>query len=73
MRRLNMKKFVKNNYLTFVGVGLGAVAGYLYWLQIGCNSGTCAITSDPINSTIYWALMGGLILNMFKKDKKEAV
>lgn len=68
-----MKKFVKNNYLTFVGVGLGAVAGYLYWLQIGCNSGTCAITSDPINSTIYWALMGGLILNMFKKDKKEAV
>ena len=68
-----MKKFVKNNYLTFVGVGLGAVAGYQYWLQIGCNSGTCAITSDPINSTIYWALMGGLILNMFKKDKKEAV
>ncbi|MEE1886019.1 hypothetical protein [Pedobacter flavus] len=68
-----MKKFVKNNYLTFVGVGLGAVAGFLYWLQIGCDSANCAITSDPINSTIYWALMGGLILNMFKKDKKEAV
>jgi hypothetical protein len=37
------------------------VAGYLYWQQIGCSSGTCMITSKWHNSTAYGALMGGLL------------
>jgi hypothetical protein len=54
-----------------IGILLGAVAGYLYWFYIGCNSGSCAITSSPINSTIYGSLMGGLLLNSFESAKKE--
>jgi len=61
--------WIKNNKLTLAGVVAGAIAGYLYYSYIGCASGTCAITSKPINSTLYGAMMGGLLLNMFKKEK----
>jgi hypothetical protein len=43
----------------------------MYWSEVGCSSGTCAITSKPINSTLYGAMMGALLLGMFKKEKKE--
>lgn len=52
--------------LTLIGVALGALAGWLYWYQWGCTNG-CAITSSPVNSTLYGAFMGGLLLNSFKK------
>ena len=61
--------FIKKNMIAIAGVFAGAIAGYLYWKFIGCNSGTCLITSKPINSTIYGAVMGGLILSMAKKTK----
>ena len=63
--------FFKKYKLTIVGVVLGAVGGYLYYHFVGCNSGTCAITSRPVNSTLYGALMGGLFLNIFKKENKS--
>lgn len=66
-----MKKFAKKHLLTMAGVFIGAIAGYLYWKFIGCTSGTCAITSNPLNSTIYGAVMGGLLFSIFKKDKKQ--
>ena len=52
--------------LTMVGVVLGAVAGWLYWHQWGCTNG-CAITSSPVNSTLYGGFMGGLLFNSFTK------
>ncbi|HUI32577.1 MAG TPA: DUF6132 family protein [Dysgonamonadaceae bacterium] len=63
--------FIKKNLLTIIGIPLGAIAGFLYWKFVGCNTGTCAITSNPINSTLYGSVMGGLVFSMFKKDKKE--
>ncbi len=68
-----MKKFVKKNLLSIFGVTIGAIAGYLYWKLVGCNSGSCAITSKPLNSTIYGAVMGGLLFSLFQKNKKEAI
>jgi hypothetical protein len=67
-----MKVFLKKYQLTIVGVILGAIGGYIYYHFIGCNSGTCAITSRPLNSTLYGALMGGLFLNIFKKENKKS-
>lgn len=61
---------IKKNMLTIIGIVLGALGGFLYWKWIGCNSGTCAITSKPLNSTIYGAIMGGLIFSLFKNNKK---
>lgn len=66
-----MKKWFSNNILYLVGALLGSLAGYLYWQQIGCASGTCAITSKPLNSTLYGAMLGALLLGLFKKNKKK--
>jgi hypothetical protein len=39
----------------------GAVAGYLYYRFVGCRTGACPITSSPIISTIYGAMIGFLL------------
>lgn len=57
------------HFLSIIGLLLGAVAGYVYWKLVGCNSGTCMITSKPINSTLYGSLMGYLFFSIFKKEK----
>ena len=49
---------------------LGGIAGFSYYYFVGCASGTCAITSSPINSTIYGILMGGLLGDIFRTKKK---
>lgn len=51
---------------------LGAFGGFLYYSYIGCNTNTCAITSDPYISTAYGAVMGSLFSQWGnKKDKKS--
>jgi len=57
--------------ITAIGIVVGAIAGYLYYFYVGCVSGTCAITSKPLNSSLYGALMGGLVFNMFVKSPKK--
>jgi len=57
--------------ITGIGVVVGLLAGYLYYQKIGCLSGTCAITSKPLNSTLYGGLMGGLLFNLFVSSKKQ--
>lgn len=69
---LTMKSWVLNNKLLIAGIILGAAGGYMYWQQIGCSSGSCAITSKWPNSTAYGALMGGLLFSMFKKEKNAS-
>lgn len=61
--------FIIENKNTILGILSGAVIGFLYYYYIGCASGTCAITSKPLNSSIYGAIMGGLFVNIFKKEK----
>ena len=41
-------------------VSIGAIVVFLYCNFFGCNMG-CAITSSPINSSIYGALFGFVI------------
>jgi len=55
--------------LTLIGIVLGLIAGYAYYYYVGCASGTCAITSRPLNSTLYGGMMGGLFFSMFQKKK----
>ena len=61
-----MKWFIANK-LYFIGAIVGAVAGFIYWKYVGCLTGTCSITSNPLRSTIYFAAMGGLVFGLFKK------
>ncbi|MCE9538157.1 MAG: DUF6132 family protein [Bacteroidetes bacterium] len=64
--------FINKYKLTIIGIITGAIGGYLYYHFVGCESGTCAITSKPLNSTLYGAMMGGLLLNMFQKEKTKS-
>jgi len=66
-----MKNWLMNNKLAGVGILIGAVGGFMYWQQIGCNSGTCMITSTWHNSTAYGAVMGGLFFSLFQPEKKK--
>lgn len=68
-----MTHFLKKYRLTFFGLLIGAIAGYAYYYFVGCNSGTCAITSSPINSTIYGVLMGGLLFNMIQTEFSKKI
>lgn len=63
--------FIPKYKLTIIGIIAGAIGGYLYYHYVGCSSGTCAITSKPINSTLYGAMMGGLFLNLFTKEESK--
>lgn len=42
-----------------VGALVGGALGYAYYATIGCSSGACPITSSPIVSTFWGALIGG--------------
>ena len=44
-----------------VGVALGAGAGFAYYSLVGCSTGGCPITSDPMISSIWGGLMGASI------------
>jgi len=44
-----------------MGVVIGGLLGFLYYKVIGCSTGTCPITSKPLNSTLYGAVMGLLL------------
>lgn len=64
-------KFISKYRLAIIGIIAGAIGGYLYYDFVGCSSGTCAITSKPLNSTLYGAMMGGLLFSSFKKETKN--
>lgn len=66
-----MKKLFNTHKVSMLGVFLGGLGGYLYWYYIGCSSGTCAITSSSVNSSLYGALMGFLLIGMIPKPKQS--
>jgi hypothetical protein len=61
--------FIKNHKLSITGILLGAIGGFAYYHFVGCAGGSCAITSKPLNSTLYGAMMGGLLFSVFKKEQ----
>lgn len=65
-----MKEFITQHKLSIAGVMIGAILGYAYYFFIGCTTGSCAITSKPVNSTVYGSVMGYLLFSVFEKSKK---
>ncbi|MFN3969427.1 DUF6132 family protein [Flavobacterium sp.] len=57
--------------ITVLGVLVGGLLGYAYYHYVGCANGTCAITSKPLNSTLYGGLMGGLLFNVLVSKSKQ--
>ena len=63
-------RVLKKYFLLLAGIALGGLAGYLYWKFIGCTSGSCPITSNPRNASLYGAVLGGLLMGINAKNKK---
>lgn len=64
--------FLLKHKFTLVGLAMGALGGYAYYYFVGCASGTCAITSNPLNSTLYGAMLGGLAFHSFEKENNNS-
>lgn len=66
--RMNWKTLL----IPITGIILGAIGGYIYYIKIGCEGGTCPITSNPALTMLWGAILGFLIFDMFrKKPSKE--
>lgn len=66
-----MKNIIKKHKLSIIGAVLGALGGFAYYHFVGCNSGSCPITSNPYMSIFWGAIMGYLLLSMFEKKEKQ--
>jgi len=59
LKLLIMKdKLQKKIIILLAGIIAGTVGGYLYYVNIGCSSGGCAITSNPWMSIAFGGLFG---------------
>ena len=67
---MNIERFLKKYWPTLLGAAAGALGGWLYYIYIGCESGSCPITSSPVMSVIWGAALGGVLFSMFQKKEK---
>jgi len=57
------KEFFKSWYFwkPFLGVIIGGLGGFLFFYFVGCKSGSCAITSNPVSSILMGSFLGFFI------------
>ncbi len=65
-----LKAFFRKYWPVLLGVAVGAIAGYLYWRYVGCTTGSCPITSSPVNSSLWGAVMGGLLGSIIRPESR---
>lgn len=46
----------------------GAGSGLAYYYLIGCTSGSCPITANPISTALYAAVFGYVLSGIFSKE-----
>ena len=61
-----MKENVKNWLTPLLFTLGGTLVGLAYYHFVGCATGTCAITSNPIHAMVYMGLMGWLLSGVFR-------
>ena len=66
-KNINQRVLIKNA----IGIIIGGVGGYLYYIKIGCASGTCPLTSNPYVSILWGGLVGYLIADLIKLGKRN--
>ena len=49
----------------------GIIAGFLYWMYVGCSSGTCPITSNWHTMVLFGGLIGYLIGDTIDDRRKK--
>ena len=49
-----------------LGIIVGGSLGFGWYKLVGCSTGACPLTSHPVISTIYGAVVGVLIATSFR-------
>ena len=62
-RKMKIKNWLRPLLFT---IG-GALMGLGYYYVVGCSTGSCPITSDPIVMMIYMGIVGLLLSGLFGK------
>ena len=65
---ISMKVSLKNWLIPLLFTVGGALVGLAYYYFVGCATGSCAITSNPINSMVYMGLIGWLLSGVFSGE-----
>ena len=48
-----------------IGSVVGGGLGFAYYKFVGCSTGTCPLTSNPIISSLYGMVVGALVAGSF--------
>jgi hypothetical protein len=48
-----------------IGAVVGGGLGFAYYKFVGCSTGTCPLTSHPVISSLYGAVVGALVATSF--------
>ncbi|HZR17986.1 MAG TPA: DUF6132 family protein [Verrucomicrobiae bacterium] len=48
-----------------IGALTGGGLGFAYYKFVGCSTGTCPLTSNPIISSLYGMVVGALVAGSF--------
>ncbi len=62
-----MKLKLKNLLRPFLFALGGGLVGLGYYYAVGCSTGSCPITSNPIITVIYMGVVGLLLSGLFGK------
>lgn len=67
-----MKKKLRKILRPLLFTAGGALAGLIYYYAVGCSSGSCVITSNPLSSMLYLGLAGLLLSGVFCPNCKDS-
>ena len=64
-RPKSLKELLKSRifWKPFLGIFVGGLGGFLYFYFVGCKTGSCAITSNPLSSIITGSVFGLFIIS----------
>lgn len=48
-----------------IGALVGGGLGFAYYKVVGCSTGTCPLTSNPLISSLYGMVVGALVAGSF--------
>ena len=66
-QNMRIRKWIRPILFTLTGMA----AGLGYYHLVGCATGSCAITSNPVHSMLYMGLIGWLLSGLFGKECKD--